>query len=163
MTEILLKPASSLDFLLLRQTSFHMRLCATSLDRLHLDGIKLRWETNDVSSVSVPCNMTEMQRSVQISSCIVDWLSRDGISCLDSCCLCLFSIKLHLRCFLLAQMASHAGWNIRCLNQLMGHVQFCTMLRYIISWSMLQAMSSQCVPLTLSGISILVSATVAKI
>lgn len=51
----MLKPASLLGFLLLRQTSLHMRHCATSLDRLHLDGLKLRWETNDVSSVSVPC------------------------------------------------------------------------------------------------------------
>lgn len=76
MTEILLKPASLLGFLLLRQTSLHMRSCATSLDRLHLDGIKLRWETNDVSSVSVPCYMTEIQCSVQISRCIVDGLSR---------------------------------------------------------------------------------------
>lgn len=41
MTEILLKPASLLGFLLLLQTSLDMRPCATSLDRLHLDGIKL--------------------------------------------------------------------------------------------------------------------------
>lgn len=41
MAEILLKPASLLGFLLLLQTSLDMRPCANSLDRLHLDGIKL--------------------------------------------------------------------------------------------------------------------------
>lgn len=55
MTEILLKTASLLGFLLLLQTYLDMRPCATSLDRLQLDGIKLWWETNDVSSVSAPC------------------------------------------------------------------------------------------------------------
>lgn len=54
MTGILLKPASSVGFLLLLQTFFDMRPCAASLDRLHL-GIKLWWEANDVGSVSVPC------------------------------------------------------------------------------------------------------------
>lgn len=51
-----LKLCWSLPFRLLSelQTALDMRPCAASLDRLHLDGIKLRWEANDVASVSVP-------------------------------------------------------------------------------------------------------------
>lgn len=46
-----------------------------SLDRLHLDGIKLWWKANDVGSVSVPgillC-VIEIQRSMQINRNVLD-------------------------------------------------------------------------------------------
>lgn len=118
----------SLPFHLLSElhTALDTRPRAASLDRLHLDGIKLQWEANDAASVSVPGIVMWHRNPVfyankQKRIRLVIKGSWQGSSLPETpwylVLVPFLSIKHHMRHFL------HARLEYQTLNQPMGCVQ----------------------------------------